>query len=198
MHVYLIRHGETTANYENLFAGVLDVELTEKGIRQAQTARDKLKNISFNAIYCSDLKRAVHTAMIISEPHNVEIVKLEALQEMNFGIWEGKTIHEIRATSEGLFNDWIMDYENFKVPEGESVKELFERVINAYKRIIGSYDIESSENIAIVAHGGVIQVLLSYFCYDDNSGYWRFRIENCGINKIEYVMKYPVIQGINQ
>jgi len=198
MHVYLIRHGETTANFESLFAGVLDVELTEKGIQQAQNACEKLKNISFDAIYCSDLKRAVHTATIIAAPHNIEVVKLAALQEMNFGIWEGKTIHEIRETSERLFNNWIVDYENFKVPEGESVKELFERVTNAYKRIIESYDIESTANIAIVAHGGVIQVLLSYLCYGDNSGYWRFRIENCGINKIEYVMKYPVIQGVNQ
>lgn len=198
MHVYLIRHGQTTANAEHIFAGVLDVDLTPTGIEQAEDARDKLKSIEFDAVYVSTLKRAVRTAEIIFKEHQVPIYPTSAFQEMNFGIWEGKTIETIRQGDGDLFNQWILDYESFKVPEGESVKELFERVTNAYNDIIRQYDVDSKVNVAIVAHGGVIQALLSYICYGNNSGYWRFKVDNCGINKIEFVMKYPVIQAINQ
>ncbi|HAS74209.1 MAG TPA: alpha-ribazole phosphatase, partial [Clostridiales bacterium UBA8960] len=196
--IFLIRHGETTANVAKRFAGVWDVELTEKGVGQAILTGEKLKDIAFDAIYCSDLKRAHDTAVLVSKHQSVKPEKVSAFREMNFGIWEGKMFSEIKESDGALLNQWFSDFEHFKVPEGESVKEMFERVTNAYKNIIAPYSLDSDTKIAIIAHGGVIQTLLSYLCYGDNSGYWRFRIDNCGINKIQYSMGYPVVQGINQ
>lgn len=198
MEIYLIRHGETTANVEKRFAGVLDVSLTEKGIGQAILAGEKLKDVVFDAFYCSNLSRAHETAKLIGKHQAVPPVTLHELQEMNFGIWEGMKMKEIQAESGELLNQWFVDFENFKVPEGESVKEMFERVTNAYKKIIEPFSLDSDTKIAIVAHGGVIQTLLSFLCFGDNTGYWKFRVENCGISRIEYVMGYPVIRGINQ
>lgn len=198
MFIYLIRHGETTANVDKRFAGIWDVELTEKGLHQAVQAGEKLKNIQFDAIYCSDLQRARLTAVEIANYQMVKPVPLASLREMNFGIWEHKKMSEIRETDSELLNQWFADFENFIVPEGESVKEMFERVTSAYKSIIEPFSLDSDVKIAIVAHGGVLQAILSYLCFGDSSGYWKFRIENCGINKIEYVMGYPVIQAINQ
>lgn len=198
MIIYLIRHGETSANVEKRFAGVTDVELTEKGVGQAILAGEKLKDIQFDAIYSSTLKRAHETAKIIAKHQTVEVEALDTLKEMNFGIWEDRKLSEIKAKDGALLNQWFIDFETFKVPEGESVKEMFDRVTTAYKTIIAPHALDSDTRIAIVAHGGVIQTLLSFLCFGDNTGYWKFRIDNCGVNKIEYVMGYPVIQGINQ
>ncbi len=198
MTIYLIRHGETTANVEKKFAGVSDVELTEKGVGQAILAGEKLKAIQFDAFYSSTLKRAHETAKIIAKHQSVEVVALDTLKEMNFGIWEAKKLSEIKSQDAELLNEWFVEFENFKVPEGESVKEMFERVTSAYKTIIEPFSLDSDTRIAIVAHGGVIQSLLSFLCFGDNTGYWKFRVDNCGVNKIEYVMGYPVIQSINQ
>lgn len=198
MTIYLIRHGETTANVEKRFAGISDVELTEKGVGQAVLAGEKLKELAFDAIYSSTLKRAHETAKIIAKHQTAEVVALDTLKEMNFGIWEDKKLSEIKSQDGALLNQWFVDFETFVVPEGESVKEMFERVTTAYKTIIEPYSLDSDTKIAIVAHGGVIQSLLSFLCFGDNTGYWKFRIDNCGVNKIEYVMGYPVIQGINQ
>lgn len=198
MEIYLIRHGETTANVEKRFAGALDVPLTEKGISQAILAGEKLKDIKFDGFYCSNLSRAYETAKLIGKHQNQNPIPLKELQEMNFGIWEGKKMKEIQMENGDLLNQWFVDFDNFQVPEGESVKELFERVTNAYKKIIEPFSLDSDTKIAIVAHGGVIQSLLSYLCFGDNTGYWKFRIENCGINRLEYVMEYPVIRSINQ
>lgn len=198
MTIYLIRHGETTANVAKRFAGSLDVELTEKGVSQAILTGEKLKEIQFDAVYCSDLKRAKDTAVLLCKHQQVQPISLPAFREMNFGIWEGKMFSEIKATDDALLSQWFSDFEHFKVPEGESVKEMFERVTNAYKNIIKPYSLDSETKIAIIAHSGVIQTLLSYLCYGDSTGYWRFKIDNCGINKIQYSMGYPVVQGINQ
>lgn len=197
MFIYLIRHGETFANVAKEFAGITDVALTENGKEQAKEAMSKLSNVAFDHVYSSDLIRAHHTALKICEAQSIQPMPLKELREMNFGIWEGKTFKEIQKSDPERLNSWFVDFENFKVPEGESVKEMFERVTNAYKKIIEPHSLDSDTKIAIVAHGGVIQALLSYLCYENESGYWKFKIDNCGINKIEYVMGYPVIQGIN-
>ena len=198
MTVYLIRHGETTANAAKTFAGITDVELTEKGIDQAKVAADKLKDVKFNAIYSSDLKRAKDTANAIAEKQGLSVQINERFREMNFGIWEGMRFSDIKASAPELLQMWFDDFEHFVVPQGESVKEMFERVTEAYKQIILDFGMDSDTQIAIVAHGGVIQALLSFLCFNNVSGYWKFRIENCGINKIEYVMGESVIQSLNQ
>lgn len=198
MKIYLIRHGETTANDEKRFAGVLNVNLTEKGVGQAVLTGEKLKEIAFDAIYSSDLIRAQETARLISTHQAVSPVILPSLREMNFGIWEGLKMAEIKEKDGELINQWFVDFEHFVVPEGESVKEMFERVTEAYNKIIAPYSKDDDIKIAIVAHGGVIQALMSYLCFGDNTGYWKFRIENCGIAIVEYVMGYPVIRALNQ
>ncbi|MDN5351191.1 MAG: alpha-ribazole phosphatase [Clostridiales bacterium] len=198
MIVYLIRHGQTSANVERKFAGSWDVPLNERGISQAMTAREKLKDIPITAVYASPLQRAAITAKTISEPHGLPVVTDSNLKEMNFGIWEKRFFSDVQKESPELLNRWFQNYREFRVEGGESVDELYDRVSKAYDGILSKYDVDGDDAIVIVAHGGVIQTLMSHICYGDTSGYWRFEIENCGVNKIEYVMGYPVIKSINK
>ncbi len=200
MTIYLIRHGQTTANVAKRFSGHWDVDLTDEGQEQALRAQKALKDVHFDAAYCSDLKRAKMTAEIILEGHDEVTLKTESqFREMNFGTWEGQTFKEIKKVYPNEFQKWLDDYERFKTPEGESVFEMYERVVEQFERILALYNKdEDTSRILIVAHGGVLQALLSYFCYRDTSGYWKFRIDNCGINIVEYVMGMPVIKGINK
>jgi alpha-ribazole phosphatase len=198
MIVYLIRHGQTSANVERKFAGSWDVSLTENGLAQAAQARDKLKNVKLSAIYASPLERAAITAKTIAQAQDVSVILNPALAEMNFGIWEQRLFKEVQHESPEMLNRWFQNDVTFRVEGGESIGELYDRVSTAYADILSKYDVDSDDAIAIVAHGGVIQTLMSHICYGDTSGYWRFEIQNCGLNKIEYVMGFPVIKGINQ
>lgn len=198
MIIYLIRHGQTVANAEKKFAGVWDVDLDETGIKQVESVAEKMKSIKLDAIYASPLIRALKTAQAISKHHNLSPQVMEALKEMNFGVWEGKSFEEIKDSDPHRVNQWFQDFERFQVPEGESLLEMYARTSRAFNEIVKDYDVDSDSKIAIVAHGGVIQALLSYLCYGDPSGYWRFGVDNCGVNKVEYVMGYPVIKAINQ
>ena len=81
----IVRHGQTDMNAEKLFFGKLDPKLNELGKKQALEAREKMKNISYDKIYSSDLKRASETAEIINYL-NKEIEFDKRLQEIDFGI----------------------------------------------------------------------------------------------------------------
>ena len=61
----LIRHGESDGNVQRMFCGFKDVELTKKGIYQAERLAYRLKGLPVDEVYCSDLKRAKHTAEIV-------------------------------------------------------------------------------------------------------------------------------------
>ena len=198
MKVYLIRHGETFANAQKRFAGHWDVELTERGLAQAENVSLKLKDINFKKATCSDLQRARITAETIMKHHDLALDVNPNFREMNFGTWEEKTFKEIGEKDPVLLQSWFDDFKNFEVPEGESVQILYGRVIKAYEALVEGMDFEGHDNVLIVAHGGVIQCLMSYFVFGDLSGYWTFRIDNCTVNCIEYAMGMPVVKAVNQ
>ena len=89
MKILIVRHGKTVWNAEKRAAGLVDIELNEKGIEQAKELKDKLKNVDFDLIITSPLKRAIKTANIINENHHKEIID-EGATERNLGIYEGQ------------------------------------------------------------------------------------------------------------
>jgi broad specificity phosphatase PhoE len=186
MRVYLIRHGQTHANAQKRFAGHWDVALTEKGEAQAAAVAEKLKDVNFTKAVASDLQRARITAeTILKHQPELPLAINPEFREMNFGSWEEKTFVEIAEAEPVLLKQWFDDYKAFEVPQGESVQALYNRVVAAYEAYIADGDKEA-------------QSLLSYLCYGDLSGYWRFKIDNCKINCIEYVMGMPIVRAINQ
>ena len=75
MKIYAIRHGHTNMNKQHLYNGHIDEDINEEGIKDAEKAREKMKDMKFDIIYCSPLMRTVQTANAINEYHNLKIVK---------------------------------------------------------------------------------------------------------------------------
>ena len=95
--LYLTRHGETEENAKRILQGLLQTKLTPRGIEQANALKEKLKDIHFDAILCSDLVRAMDTASILANPHHQEPVQNPLLRERDWGSWTGAYIPEIRG-----------------------------------------------------------------------------------------------------
>ena len=91
----LVRHGLTGDNSSRRFSGHTDTGLSADGIRQVESLRDRLVEEKIDAVFSSDLKRAMLTAEIISSGHEVEIASCTELREMNYGVAEGLTFEEI-------------------------------------------------------------------------------------------------------
>ena len=94
--LYLVRHGETVDNANQIMQGQTQGELNEKGIAQAREVAEKLLGEHFDAFVSSDLKRSVDTAAIIASPHHIEVVTTPLLRERDWGSFTGKYIPDLK------------------------------------------------------------------------------------------------------
>ena len=209
-HLILVRHGQSVWNLENRFTGWVDVELSKNGREEASKAGKLIKNlkIDFGMFYTSYLKRANETLNIILKEINVEnnqVVKAWELNERHYGNLTGlnkdemkkklseEKVHQLRRSwdipPEKLDKDSPYHplnniiYKNIPknlIPDTESLKDTYDRVIPYYK----SHIMENiKNNILISAHGNSIRALCKFL----------FNLDNKDISKLEIPTGNPLI-----
>lgn len=180
MILVLIRHGQSVWNQQNRFTGWEDVPLSEQGTDEAKSAADILKrqSYSFDIIYTSLLKRAIHTGRIIKDELGLstEFIKNWRLNERHYGDLQGKNKEEIaRIHGVDQVKIWRRSYDipppllsadKGTVPEegyplvlGESLKETLERVLPYWRDHILP-NLQKKKNILISAHGNSLRALM--------------------------------------
>ncbi len=95
--LYLVRHGETVDNKNQILQGQCPGKLDEEGIRQAEELRDKLENVHIDAFVASDLQRSIHTCEIIAEPHHKTVETTPLLRERDWGDFTGMFIPDLKS-----------------------------------------------------------------------------------------------------
>lgn len=179
-YLVLLRHGQSVYNKKNLFTGIIDVQLSRQGIKEALKAKKILKNYVFNYVFSSALKRAIDTADIVFP--NSPIIKEKALNERNYGELSGKNKHEVKAKyGEKQFLYWRRSYLGAP-PLGESLKNTYERVIPYFTNEILPL-LKTANNILVVAHGNSLRALIKLI---EN-------ISDDDICKLEIPTAYPMI-----
>ena len=145
--LWLVRHGQTVWNAASKLAGTTDVELTSLGREQACAIRAHLAEPSFDAVWSSDLVRAVDTARLAyGEP-----VKDPRLRELDFGQLEGAVWTELAPEH----RDTLVDFDSFVAPGGESVEAMGARLT----AFVG--ELPPGRHL-IFTHGGVIRWFLNW------------------------------------
>ena len=195
----LIRHGESDGNAQRKFSGFQDVNLTEKGIWQAKRLARRLEGMQVDAFYCSDLKRARHTAEIIFGDRGEDIVVSPNLREINFGTWEGLTFEEIKLKEGAKFTSWMENPdEKTIIPQGESLAILNDRVMTEINRILQEHkNEEKDKTIAIVCHGGAIRVILCNALNLELKNLWYIKQKSTALNIIDYYDNRGFISLLN-
>jgi broad specificity phosphatase PhoE len=177
--VYLVRHGETSWNAEQRFQGHLDVELSRKGISQAEALATWIADqpVHFAALFSSDLKRAVQTAQIIGRRVGLVPQLYRGLREVHGGEWQGLVRAEIEARFPGKLHLWDAQLDSFTVPGGESLPDVQERIYTTYERIVAAHP---GEAIIIVSHGAALTALLAALHDWDLVATWQSRQARMG------------------
>ena len=146
-----VRHGES-----GRFNGSLDFPLTEKGRAQAQKTAEYLDKYKIDKAYSSDLLRAKETAQIIATRQNLGLIEDKGLREINGGDFEGQLFNDLHIKFPKEFSIWMNDLGNCKCPNGESIRELFERF---NKKVIEIAKNNKDKTILIGTHAMPIRVM---------------------------------------
>ena len=186
----LVRHGESVWNKKNLFTGWTDVDLSIKGIHEAQEAGRLLKSkeMDFQIAFTSVLKRAVHTLEYILKETNesVPVVKAYELNERHYGALQGLNKEAMTlkygeeqvqlwrrsfATRPPMLTEMdernpqkdplYKDVPKEKLPLGESLEDTIKRVVPFYEKEIVPH-LKNNENVLVVAHGNSLRALVKY------------------------------------
>lgn len=176
----IIRHGETDANVQQRYAGNMDVEINERGRRQAERLGQRLKEEPVHKIFVSDRKRAIQSAEIVFPGRELEVVP--DLCEMCFGIFEGMTYEEIMGKYPQEYQKWMDDPYDHTLPSGESINSFSRRVIKAVKKIVAQ---SKNETVAVVAHGGIISVFINHIL--NTKDFWGKLPRSTSLSIVEYI-----------
>ncbi len=174
-----VRHGETKWNVAMRLQGIQNSELSEKGNQQVESVSKELSNKKFDMIISSDLGRAIKTAEVINKYHKLDIIRDPSLRERNFGIMEGLTREEILEKYPDVFSAYQKRKESYKIPQGDSLIEFYERVLTGLEKVIS---LNKGKRILIVTHGGVLDCIIRMMFNYSLSARRNFSIYNTAIN----------------
>ncbi|WP_284618212.1 histidine phosphatase family protein [Aquabacterium humicola] len=180
----VIRHGETDWNRQHRFQGQIDVPLNAMGLEQAARLGERLAGEAIDVLVVSDLQRAQATAAPIARRHGLA-PNIEPLwREQAFGILEGLDVTTIRRQHRDLWERWVQHDADYALPEGgESNLHFYARVKRALEATVEAH---AGRRIAVVTHGGVLDMLWRAANELPLSGARACAIPNTGINRLRF------------
>lgn len=176
-HFYFVRHGESLWNVENKICGKTDIDLNERGYEQARAAAKAIldQNLKIDVILSSPLKRALHTAEVISSVCDIPLQVEERLIEQDFGRFEStpRNGEEFRIAKTHFIDSF---------GDGETMLKTAHRIYSVLDEIVKDED----RVVLIAAHNGLARIIESYFRDMTNEEFASFGIANAEIRRYDF------------
>jgi len=189
MDVYLVRHGETYSNQNDLVPEV-NGELTYRGQQQIDRLAEQLKGIHFDTIYASPLPRTRKTVETVNKYHNLNVNFDHRLEDIHLTSWAGKGMKEYKLARAGCSSGWFNYY-----------REEDESYVAAYKRVKGFFEdvIENPLNfgqaILIATHSDVIKSLIINFLDEQLDFAKKIKVDNAAVVHLSLKYEEPYHKG---
>ncbi|MGF6565124.1 2,3-diphosphoglycerate-dependent phosphoglycerate mutase GpmB [Kosakonia cowanii] len=183
LQVYLVRHGETLWNAERRIQGQSDSPLTDKGETQARQVAERAKALGITHIITSDLGRTRHTAEIIADICGCDVTLEPRLRELNMGVLERRPLDSLTEEEEGWRRQLVNGTADGRIPEGESMQELSDRM---HAALAACLELPQGSRPLLVSHGMALGCLVSTILGLPAYAERRLRLRNCSISRIDY------------
>ena len=180
--LFLVRHGEPEEWARGVCCGRLDPGLSALGLEQARRAAATLARASIDALYSSPSRRALDTMRAIAGAADGNVKLDERLREIDFGGFEGLTYEQAELHHPEAFRAWVSSPGTVRFPGGESWDDLRARVLPAVEAICAS---EEGRRVAIVAHAGVVRVVLADVLGASPDACFRIAVDHASITELE-------------
>lgn len=187
MKLYLVRHGETDKNKGKLLQGQSDSELNDYGRTLAHKTKEGLKNVEFDLIFTSPLKRAKETATIIMGERNIPLYEEERIQEISFGDYEGFCFDREHYTiPDKAFMNFFDNPGDYKTPpNGESFEDVIKRTGEFMQELMENKAYEN-KTILISTHGCALKAMLSNIKKEPVEQFWGSGVHrNCAVTILD-------------
>jgi broad specificity phosphatase PhoE len=154
----LVRHAANETMGELIAGRLPDVYLNAAGIAQAARLAERLARVPLAAIYSSPMERALDTARPVALHHGLEIQESDALVEINFGEWTGRSFSELEG--ERKWQQFNSFRSGTRIPGGELMLEVQTRVVTELEHIRERY---REETVAVFSHGDPLKAAVAYY-----------------------------------
>lgn len=181
--LYLVRHGQTAWNREEVFRGRADIPLNETGRKEALLTGEYLRNVKVDAVYSSPLSRAVETAEAIARYQGKEVQISDGLIDIDFGRWQGVSHEEVRERHGDLYRQWRDTPHLVRFPGGESLEDVRRRVLGVIDEIVRDH---ADKTLVMVSHRVANKTMLCGLLGLDNSHFWQIGQDTGCINILEF------------
>lgn len=183
LQVYLVRHGETVWNAARRIQGQSDSALTDKGEQQARQVGERAKSLGITHVISSDLGRTRRTAEIIADACGCSVTLDTRLRELNMGVLEQRPIDSLSEEEEGWRRTLVNGTENGRIPQGESMAEMAERMHQALNACL---NLPAGSRPLLVSHGMALGVLISTLLGLPAHAERRLRLRNCSLSRVDH------------
>ena len=190
----LLRHAHSVANKAGILAGQLEgIGLSKDGIAQVNKLTSSFENLKIDRIISSPMQRCLETVEGIARSKRKRISIDKRLIEMNYGSWSGKKLSKLSRMKE-----WKVIQTKpsaFRFPQGESFKELEERIESLLKDLSRKYP---KETILIITHGDIVKIAASLTVGSGLDNFQKFAVDPCSLTTLSWGSKARMLLTFNQ
>ena len=193
--IVLVRHGYVEGIEPERFRGRTDLELTGKGVEQAEAAGKRIASMWRPVIiYTSPLRRCIVTGAAVARATGVNAKTLESLTDISYGSWQWKTPDEVSARWPLLLEEWRTRPDLVRIPAGDSLQDVAVKAADAL-RYVREHHI--NQTVVLVSHDTVIRVLLLQLLQMPLSNYRRFTVDPGSISEVTIAGDAVTLQRLN-
>jgi len=192
--IYLVRHGTTEWNREEIFRGQADCALNETGRAEARAVAAYFEGVNLDGIYTSPLARAAETAAAIAAGRGIEVGSDPAFIDLDFGEWQGRPLKEVREKYPELYRAWRERPQEVTIPGGENLDSVRARAWEGLLRVARE---NPDRTVVIVSHRVITKILICAALGLDNSHFWQIKQDTTAINCLEYARGYFIVSLLN-
>jgi broad specificity phosphatase PhoE len=192
--VYLVRHGTTDWNKEEIFRGRVDCKLNETGQAEARALAGYFKDIPVEVIYSSPLSRATETAQVIAAAKGLRVLPDPAFMDMDFGAWQGLPLKEVKEKYSDLYRVWRERPQAIIFPGGENLAQVRARAREGLTRVVQD---NPEKTVLIISHRVVTKVLICAVLGLDDSHFWQIQQDTTAVNCFQHNRSIFITSLIN-
>jgi len=170
LEIILIRPGSTDFDLQGRIQGTLDIPLNEEGNRKVAEVTAELKQRGIEVVYTSESEPALETAETIAAGVGVKCKKLDEMENVDLGLWQGMMIEEVRRKQPTVYRQWEDTPENICPPDGEMLGQAKERVQRALHKLSRKH---KSGVIALVVPEPLASLVHCYLTHHALNNLWK-------------------------